>query len=521
VRLFSSVPPTRSFELPAEAHALARHQCQPGSTTQRYDQGVDDLLLETFAHAERPDDPYELRDLYIGRVEAALGASCTRPDLAMRWRNSKVRRQITAEAVLRSRVTPRLVKELFNFFFRDDLYGILRPTAQTILSSGAVDELGFGLPESLKDCVRYALARDWYGYSDSRGRESVRDAIAAYESARVDGVSYSGANVAITMGVTFAINVLADFLFCDRPAAASPALCAIPNYPPLVQAVARRTATQLVPLAVEDGCTSLDALIDAITPQTPLILLQTVTNPTGSAPTEDAIARLVAAAPSSCWIVLDESHEWLGPEPVRTRARGAANVIRVNSASKAWSVPGMKLGWMLADSALIDEYYEFASTSFGGPPSLFYTCLEMLARMERWRLQGIEPSGAELAEFEPSYNLELSNISLAFASYCKDRIAREDTLRTLRDATVAGLTNAGAVVLPPRYSINLLATFPGYADSYLCFRELLRDTGVAVFPGVLMFASGGGVRITTSRQWPDLLAGVQRLESRSAPSTLG
>ena len=509
--LFSSLSPARPIGLPPDAYLLARHPRNSERMRREFTSGVDDLMLEVFDRAESPEDPYELRDLWLARVEAGLGATSTRPDLAQRWRASRVRRATTAEEVHASRATPRFIKELFNWFFRDDLYGALRPSATTILSSGTVEETAWGLPEALKDCVRYALARDWYGYSDSRGRIPVRDAVAAYESARIDGAPYSAANVALTLGVTFAINTLADFLLTGRRVSAAPALCGIPNYPPLVEAIARRVDTHLVPLPIVDGTTSLDPLIAALTPHTPLVFLQTAMNPTGSAPSEEAIARLVAAAPASCWIVLDESHEWLGTEAKRTRARAAANVIRVSSISKEWSAPGMKIGWILADAALIDEYYEHASTSFGGPPSFFYTLIEVLARMERWRLTGIEPTMTEVREFERSYDLEVSSLGAAYASYCEARARRESELRTLRDACVNGFANSGASVLPPRYSINLVVHFDGYQDSYLCFREMLRDSGVAMFPGVLMFGSGGGLRVTTARPWSDLSDAFQRI----------
>src|SRR2546429_1916227 len=43
-------------------------------------------MLELFERAENPEDPFELRDLYLGRVEAHMGAIGTRADLAVRWK---------------------------------------------------------------------------------------------------------------------------------------------------------------------------------------------------------------------------------------------------------------------------------------------------------------------------------------------------------------------------------------------------------------------------------------------------
>ncbi|MEU6173847.1 pyridoxal phosphate-dependent aminotransferase [Streptantibioticus parmotrematis] len=476
------------------------------------DPSPDDRLTEIYRRAADPADPMELRDLYLGRVEAELGRHSTRPELARRWRESTVRRPFTAEEVLSSRATVRFVKEMFNYYFRDDLYGELRPSAEVILSGGAVDEEAWGLPGVLKDCVSYALSRDWYGYSDSRGRESSREAVAGYESARMGFSAYGAENVALTMGATFAISSLADFLLLDRTSTA-PTLCAIPNYPPLVESVARRADVRLVPLPARDGVTTLRPLIEQLRPDTPLVLLQTAANPTGALVAEEELAELIQAASPNTAIVLDECHEWLGRPVVPSKLRAAPHVIRVNSLSKNWSAPGIKMGWITAERAFIDEYYEYASTTFGGPPSFFYTLVEVLARMERWLVTGVEePDTEQCAEFEPGYGLRQRELVAAYRAYRSARLARQESLLALRAATTGGLDLPGVTVMPAEYSINLALTFDDYADSYLCFRDLLRETGVSVFPGLLTFGlSGGSVRVTSARRWEDLSTGLDRL----------
>lgn len=467
---------------------------------------IDERVLDVFARARNPDDPFELRDLWLGRVEHELGPNGHRADLAGRWRTARVRRQVERGEVMSNPATVRLVKELFNWFFRDDVYGDLRTQANLILSGGAVDEQLWGLPGTLKQCLHFALDRDWYGYSDSRGRVPARAAVAAYENVRIDGAPYDVGNVALTLGGTFAISSLADFILTGAPATESPVLCGIPNYPPLVESIARRRATRLVDLPSRAGATVVDGLIAELSPTTPLVMLQTASNPTGASVPEPDLERLIRAASPTTMIVLDECHEWLGPPPRRSRLRAAANVIRVTSLSKMWSTPGLKVGWILADARFIDAYYEHASTTFGGPPSFFYTMIETLARMERWLSCGIEvPGSAELAEFEQAYGLDLARLQGAYSAYRFDRQSRERELSVIRDAAVVLLTDAGVRVIPPRYSINLAVEFPGWNDSYLCFREVLRRTGVSVFPGVLTFClSGGVVRITTARRWADL-----------------
>jgi aspartate/methionine/tyrosine aminotransferase len=508
--LFEKPPTVRAFPLPEGV--LQRAAQVGGGGGGVFEPLVDDRALDVFRRAANPDDPFELRDLWLGRVEHELGADSRRPWLAEKWRSSQAHRGFTADELLSSRSAVRMVKELFNSFFRDDLYGDLQSDDHLLLSGGSVDEERWGLPDALKECVRYALDRDWYGYSDSCGRIPARDAVAAYESARMDGPGYTAQNVALTMGGTFAMSTLADFVLAGRGASAAPALCAIPNYPPLVEAVARRAPVRLVPAPSVDGEMSIDALIDALTPETPFVMLQTAANPTGAGVSEAALERLIRTASPATVIVLDECHEWLGADRRLTALRAAPNVVRVSSLSKNWSAPGLKVGWILASTELIADYYEYASTSFGGPPSFFYTAVEVLARMERWLITGVERVGVgELAEFEGSYGLDLGRLQAAYESYAQDRRLREDSLRTLRDAAGYEFSRSSNVILP-RYSINTLLEFDGWDDSYLCFRSLLKETGVATYPGILTFGFGSGaVRITTARSWDELSEASERL----------
>lgn len=513
-RLFAGSP-----DYPATTAPEAR-----SADTTALDFGPDAYMIDLYERAPDPSDPLQLRDLYLGRVEDTLGARSTRPELAEAWRGSRRRRRVDPDDILTSRATVRFTKEMFNFYFRDDLYGSLRSPDSLILSSGSVDEEEWGLPTAIKRCITYALTRDWYGYSDSRGREPAREAIAAYESSRLSGASYDLRHVALTMGGTFAINSVADFVLTGRTTTA-PVLCGIPNYPPLVEAMARRAPVRLVPTPSVAGVTSIGPVIEQLRLDTPLVLLQTAANPTGSLIVEDELETLIRRASRSTIILLDECHEWLGPRQRFSDTRAAENVIRVSSLSKNWSAPGLKIGWFLASAAFIDEYYEYASSSFGGPPSFFYTAIEVIARMERWRLEGRESTGPrELAEFESGYGLTETALHEAYASYLAEREARERALIGLRDITISRLRLPDTKVAAARYSINLAIRLRDYADGYVVFRDLLDRHGVSVFPGLLTFCLAGGVvRITTARRWSDLSVALDRIEEfrragRAAPS---
>ena len=161
--------------------------------------------------------------------------------------------------------------------------------------------------------------------------------------------------------------------------------------------------------------------------------------------------------------MLDECHEWLGKVERFASVRADPRVVRVNSVSKNWSAPGLKVGWLVASAAFVDDYYEYSSTNYGGPASVFYTLTEVTARMERWLIEGRTGIGDdELAEFESSYGLDLMTLQAAYRRYVDQRRDRATDLGLLRDASCQMLHENGAGLLDPTYSINTsVALSPG------------------------------------------------------------
>jgi aspartate/methionine/tyrosine aminotransferase len=217
-------------------------------------------------------------------------------------------------------------------------------------------------------------------------------------------------------------------------------------------------------------------------------------------------------------IVLDECHEWLGEVERFSEIRADSRVVRVNSVSKNWSAPGLKVGWLTASPEFVNAFYEYSSTSYGGPASLFYTMVELLARMERWWIEGLTSVGpSELAELETSYGLDLNRLQSAYRRYTAQRWQRAEDLSLLRDASCELLHVNGARLLDPTYSINASVAIKPADDDYVFFRDLLAADGVSVFPGILTFVlSQDLVRFTSARPWHDLARGLPAIARLAA-----
>jgi aspartate/methionine/tyrosine aminotransferase len=378
------------------------------------------------------------------------------------------------------------VKELFNVYFRDHLYGKYRSDDNIILSSGSVDHDIFNMPEALKFFIKYALDRNWYGYSDSRGRLQTRAAIALYENIFFDNDPYTSENICITMGATAAISDLVEYISKNRVkkfGQKANAICAIPNYPPLVKSMTQHFDVELVELdGYHKDNISLQPVIERIVPETPVVLIQTVINPSGKKVSEDSLAELIEKISENTLIILDECHECFG-EKVFGNLRTRKNVIRINSLSKEFFAPGIKLGWFIADKDFINDYYEHASSSYGSPASVFYLLMEGLAIFEMHRQKGISLDKKLFSEYDIS-NKELDELYL---DYVQQTNKNRQTIVDNRIYVIKKLKSAGFEVVEPSHSLNILFNIPGTKDSYDVFLKLLLNAKVSVYPGVLSF----------------------------------
>ncbi|MFF2546242.1 pyridoxal phosphate-dependent aminotransferase [Kitasatospora sp. NPDC058063] len=475
-------------------------------------------LRDPLECARDPHDAEEALRLFVGRAEAGPAPLGSRTAELTTWAGAARVRRATPADLRTAPAAPKLVKSIFDFYFRDDLYGHWADQDPIMLSSGSYDETVFGLPESLKNCVRFALDRNWYGYSDSLGRTSAREALAALETARSGGLVPIGPErVAVTLGGTAALASIVDLLAGDRPGDDRAALCAVPNYPPLVAALARKMAVEFVdtPVAQQaergSGHTDIGALVERARAGARLILLQTVTNPSGLRVPEEQLAELIAAAPADCMIILDECHDAFGPGVPLTPARLASNVISFRSISKRWGAPGLKAGWLVAAPEFIDEFYVHASTTYGGPPSLFYLLLEMLGLFEAARLEGSLDSADLVGRLSVDYQLSRSALEAGFADYLTAADLMSAQVTRCRELVVDALTRMGVPVVVPEYSINLLARI-GDEPSYRTYRRLVSEIGVSVYPGLLCLAGGPGlVRLSPCLPEPVLEDAMGRL----------
>ena len=117
----------------------------------------------------------------------------------------------------------------------------------------------------------------------------------------------------------------------------------------------------------------LDELDSLVGPRTRLVSVVNPNNPTGIAFTDDEMSRIVAACERvGAWLHADEVYhgtERAGPETPSFWGR-YARAVCTNSLSKAYGLAGLRIGWVIADSATIEELWrrhEYAVIAAAAP----------------------------------------------------------------------------------------------------------------------------------------------------------
>jgi len=189
-------------------------------------------------------------------------------------------------------------------------------------------------------------------YGEHRGRERLRSLIAA------EGEGVKRDDVLITTGAAGALFIIATALLSG---AQDHLVVVRPNYATNIETPrAIGCATTHIELNFEDGFRiDFDKLASSIRPETRIVSVTCPHNPTGVMYSEAELRALVELTRSKgCYLLVDETYRDLsfdGPLPLA--ASLGDNVISVSSLSKAYGVPGIRLGWIITKNTKLQEIF--------------------------------------------------------------------------------------------------------------------------------------------------------------------
>ena len=300
-------------------------------------------------------------------------------------------------------------------------------------------------------------------YTHTAGYRELREAIAS-KITELHQVRYDVPEIMATVGGTMAIYAAIRALVGrgDNAVIVSPAYAIFSN-----AVIMSGGEPRPAPLARRGDrfVLDLDRIREAIDADTRLIVVNSPSNPTGWVITEDEQRALAEIAERHDVVLLaDEVYERLvydGRAIAPSFARVVTNrdrLIVINSFSKTYNMTGWRLGWAQTSARTITAMYKAAEFMTSNPAA-------MVQQAGIAALRDGEPYVAELREH----------------------------YRQRRDQVTATLSNLPGVSLPdPQGAFYAFPKFDDSTDSAAFTAALLRDTGLALAPGVGFGRDGEG-----------------------------
>lgn len=188
-------------------------------------------------------------------------------------------------------------------------------------------------------------------YGAHRGSKSLRSLVAA------DGANLDADDVLITSGAATALFIVSSALLGPE----DHLVVTRPNYATNLETPrAIGCSISCIDLEFEQGFRlDIDSLAAAITPATRLISVTCPHNPTGTMLTATQLLQLVAlAADRGCHLLVDETYRDLSfGDRLPLAASLGEHVISVSSLSKAYGVPGIRIGWLITRDPRLRESF--------------------------------------------------------------------------------------------------------------------------------------------------------------------
>ncbi len=317
-------------------------------------------------------------------------------------------------------------------------------------------------PEFICRAASDALAAGHTFYTHTAGYMALREAIAA-KVLELHGVAYRASEIMSTVGATAAIfaAIRASVGPGDNAVVISPAYAIFAN-----AVIMSGGECRAVPLATDGRrfCLDLDQIGRAVDDRTRMLIVNSPSNPTGWIITEAEQEALYMLAERHDLIILaDEVYERLIFERdiAPSFARIATNndrVIVVNSFSKTYNMTGWRLGWAQSSERTIRSMYK----------AVEFITSNAAAMVQQAGIVALRDGEAYIRELRDHYALRRSEVRHAL-----------DTIPSI-------------FLYEPDGAFYAFFRIEGLTDSTAFTTRLLRETGLALTPGVAFGPAGEG-----------------------------
>jgi len=318
-------------------------------------------------------------------------------------------------------------------------------------------------PAFIREAAAAALTEGRTFYTHNLGTAELRGALTDYLG-ELHGVAIGEDRVAVTNSGVNALMIAAQAVVSpgDRVVVVTPVWPNVMEIPRILSA-----QMQAVSLEAAQGRwrLDLDRLMDALTPGTKALFLNSPNNPTGwTLPAEDRAAILARCRELGIWLIADDVYERLSFAPgvsapsLLPLVTGEDRVISTNSFSKAWRMTGWRLGWMVLPPALLDPVGVLLEYNTSCAPDFVQTAAATALR----------EGGPHVAELRAE-------------------------LTAARDQVLGALRAMPGVEAPePEGGMYAFFRIAGCTDSVALATRLIDEAGVGLAPGAAFGDEGEG-----------------------------
>jgi len=387
-----------------------------------------------------------------------------------------------------------------------------RPAVQSLVASrirevanagmGRTDVLPFWFgepdevtPNFIREAAKSALDTGDTFYTHNLGIPALRKALAHYASELHKPVTAE--HIAVTSSGVSALMLVAQLLLNpgDRVVIVTPLWPNLIEIPKILGAEVISVPLQLsmqraYPLWELD----LDQLLDALTPDTKALLINSPNNPTGwTMPRSQQQVVLHHSRKHGIWLLADDVYERLvydAPTGKRTCAPSFLDiadtnerVVSTNSFSKSWLMTGWRLGWMQIPDSLMADLGKLIEYNTSCAPGF------------------VQKAGIVAVE----HGEDIVTHSIARYTEARNYLYEQLSRPVFRDAGIVAPRPAGAMYLFFRIE--------GETDSLALCKRLVSEAGLGLAPGSAFGPEGeGAIRWCFASSIERLSLGVQRLE---------
>jgi len=343
-------------------------------------------------------------------------------------------------------------------------------------------------PDFIRQAGIASLAAGETFYSQNLGIPELRAALAAYltrvrRPTRPDQVALTSAGVSALM--------LASQLLIEAGDRVVEVVPLWPNLQEIPKILGARVVTVPLEFSREGWRLDLERLLDALTPGTRALYLNSPNNPTGWTVTREAQRAILAhCRRHGIWIFADDAYERLyfgndsGVAPSFLDIAGDDDrVLSANTFSKSWLMTGWRLGWLVVPASLAPDLAKLIEYNTSCAPVF------------------VQRAGiAALEQGEPVIAHTLARL----------RAARHYLVKQL-----AGIPRVE--IAPPAGAMYAFMRIAGMRDSLDFCKRLVREHRLGLAPGAAFGPEGEGyVRWCFAASEERLAEGVARLRKALA-----